>query len=248
MSDQTAATQQRHRELELLAAVRHAVYRLIASALQYPDAGRVETLQDELARSESWHQCGGQLPLLAAWERLAEEAQAALAATPLLALQTEHVRLFEANAVAPPYESAYATKPSHHRGVVNAELLREYADAGVTLRDSLCDTADYVVVELEIMAHLCRQESRGWAEGAGHAAMRTQAGFLRRHVLRWFPEFARRVVEADRCGFYRAVAGGTVGVLLRDEQWLHSDELGLPPQAGGGEVVGLSDGVGTVSR
>ncbi len=104
---------------------------------------------------------------------------------------------------APPYASVYFGGA----GILNqmgAEVaLRYYAEAGV--EPSVGDAPDHVSACLAFAGLLLER---------GEVAR--LAGYLDSYLMKWFPEFASRVMEADRGGFYAALAAVSVEVL----KWL----------------------------
>lgn len=187
---------------------RPLAYQALAWSMIYPTAERLAQLPD-------W------------WASLAEvlnvlrlptgEIETALARLPeaeparLQALQVEYTRLF-INAVphvlAPPYASAYSPA-GLLMGQPAAAALAAYRQAGLALSPEIVELPDHLAAELEFMFYLSREELAAQeANDQPQAALwrSRQREFLDHHLLTWLPAWQARVAEADRTGFYAALA------------------------------------------
>ena len=189
----------------------------LARGFTYPDADWVAGLLDG-----QWLQVLDMV--LAPLGLSAEEVRQAAAALPdkpktaLQVLQVEYTYLF-INAVphvpAPPYASAYAGQGLLMGEPAEAALVA-YRRAGLALADDYHDLPDHVATELEFLAWLGEQavaaQESGEEEQAGQwlAQLRT---FLTQQMRPWLPAFCRRVEEAARIPFYRALAHLTESLL-----------------------------------
>jgi DMSO reductase family type II enzyme chaperone len=92
-----------------------------------------------------------------------------------------------------------------------ADLAAFYRAFGVELGSDADERHDHLAIELEFMAVLAAQEARALNTGPDHGALETgrdaQRTFLREHLGRWTPAFARRLI--------RAVGEGPLGALAR---------------------------------
>ncbi len=130
-------------------------------------------------------------------------------------LQIEHTYLFitaRPHVPAPPYESAY-----FGRGLLMGEsvsqVLQAYQEAGLAMNEEFDALPDHIAAELEFMFYLIRQEAEAedsevWQE--------RQKRFLAEHLLRWGPQFLRKVQDSARQPFYRHLAPLT-------EMWLRAE-------------------------
>jgi TorA maturation chaperone TorD len=103
---------------------------------------------------------------------------------------------------AQPHESRY-------RGATaEAAVRRFYLDAGLAKFDAAVP-ADHLGTELRFMALLCHGESAAWRAGRleeARAALKTERGFLDRHLLTWAPACLDRLEGEARHDFYRTLA------------------------------------------
>lgn len=225
-----------------LARLRQGCYRLCGALWLYPDAERLAHL---VAAARAWQ---GENAFLAAfaffgpWQRLltalhglTEAEAAALAAT--------YVRLFLVNpdgGLCQAHESFYLGARGSAAGWSAAQLEREYAAAGLQLAPALQELPDHAAVELEFMAFLCQQEARAWEEKAVTVGLQTlerQGAFLRQHLGRWFPAFARQVAAADAADLYAITANAVTAFLPHDQELV---ALLLEKVQAGADVLGGS--------
>lgn len=205
--------------LHELARLRHAVYRVLATVLLYPDAEWVMTLpriaEELLVESRPL----SRFAFWPAWEGLLRSLRGMKGAD-RAALEAAYVGTFLVNADgAPclPYESAYY--PPEAVGGVLASLDREYAWAGFSVASSFKEPPDHAAVELEFMSLLCQEEARAWERhdlGEAVERLRREANFLDRHLSQWFPVFARGVAERDVGAFHPLVTSTARDFLAHD--------------------------------
>jgi len=205
--------------LSELARLRQAAYRLFGSVLLYPDEEWVTTLPGvadgllaesrALSRFPFWDR---ESQFLAALRRLDPGEQPALEAAYVATFVTG-----ADNGPCHPYESAY--HPPDATAWVLAELDRNYAEGGFSVAPSFHEPPDHAAVELEFMGLLCGEEAAAWERSdLAEALVRLerQAGFLDRHLARWFPELARRAGEPERDAFYRLATDAACAVIAHD--------------------------------
>ncbi|TDA70098.1 MAG: hypothetical protein D9V47_02795 [Clostridia bacterium] len=201
-----------------LAQFRQAAYRLISSMLIYPEEERLRTVAAAAAGLLPESSVLAEFLFYPQWQRLL----ACLAEVAgRRSLGEDYVRLFwHGSGAAPclPYESVYADPNRQAAPWIMAMLEDEYGQAGLTLSASV-EPPDHIAVEMEFMAYLCCQEVEAWREGnlaQGLVAMGRQLAFLDRHLIRWVPGWAVKVMEADTSGVYLVVAEAARVFVLHD--------------------------------
>ncbi len=201
---------------------RSLAYQALSQGLLYPDATWLaglpawqETLAQALAPLGPDEQ-----PLAAAWAALPADAAQAVQR-----LQVEHTRLF-INAVphvlAPPYASAYSGE-GLLMGPPAEAAIQAYRQAGLAFTPDDHTLPDHLAAELEFMAFLCQEEETARANGdvtAAEVRRSQQQVFLSSQLLSWVPAWAQRAQQADRSGFYRALAALIVSWLEFDAHQL----------------------------
>lgn len=200
------------------ARLRQALYRLFGALLLPPTAERLAWLKQaagELLTLEAlWSDRAYAPALRPLLERVAGLEEAA-------AEQLEGVfnRLFEVNPLAPPYESVYLDPDGEARGALAAEVQAAYARSGLQTSPALNELPDHVAVELEFLSFLCGREADALERGdlaAAAQGRREQRAFMDEHLARWFPAFARTVVEQAEGDFYPAVVGAAFAFLKQE--------------------------------
>jgi TorA maturation chaperone TorD len=188
-----------------LARLRQAAYRVLGAVFLYP---RADTLLRLAPVAVELLVASRQLSSFAfwgVWERLLASL-AALDAPAAAGLEPAYAATFAVTSDGTscfPCESAYF--PPDAAGWVLAELEREYGRAGFQMALSSGEAPDHVAVELDFMSLLCGQEGEGWRrKQVGEAVERLdqEAGFLERHLGRWFPVLAGRVAKRGDSAFY----------------------------------------------
>lgn len=206
--------------LEDLARLRQLAYRLLSSALLYPDKKRWETLAAAAWELKGASHAMVQFDFFPRWDRFLTSL-ADLPNHP--APEEEYVRVFmhsSESASCLPYESVFIAPGGQATGWMLALLEQEYAVAGLALSPSLKDLPDHISVELEFMAFLCGQETDAWSGRAaekGVQALERQAAFLNKHLCRWVPGWAQHVADADGEGIYSVVAETASAFLCHDQ-------------------------------
>lgn len=204
------ATERRNMHPARLARLRQLAYILLSLLICYPDERRRRAIAMTTAilRESSIEML--RFAFFPQWQRLLD-AIADMDCCPPLGLEEEHIRIFMHNAErAPclPYESVYVDPEGWTAGWVVAQVEEEYAAAGLSLSPSAKERPDHGAVELQFMGFLCEQEACAWDAGdrqEAARALRRQAGFLDRHLLRWFPEWAGQVIVLSDGGTYSLV-------------------------------------------
>jgi len=195
---------------------RAVVYSGLAHGFRYPDPVLFELLADE-ERLQVW---SSSLSLTVGGEtedpfsRFQRNAHCDTG-TPewsLEALQAAHNSLFghAVRGPCPAYEGEYGRSEISQRASQLADLAGFYEAFGMTIVDCDSRRPDWVSVECEFMSVLCARQAHGCETDDMQLCQRcrdAQRQFLKDHLARWVPAFARRVVEAEAHAFYTALAG-----------------------------------------
>jgi putative dimethyl sulfoxide reductase chaperone len=123
----------------------------------------------------------------------------------------------------PPYESVYRGTTDNSMSQTLLQVKRAFADAGVSVPESVHEPADYIGLELELMRYLANQEAQAWRTGDEAQArvwLDKQKAFLTDHLALWVPRFADRMAEHAALGFYQGVARITKGFVMSDHAHL----------------------------
>jgi len=193
------------------AAARSACYKLLSLGFLYPDDRLFSMLEDgEFARllEEASRSIYGQEleePLAAL------ESAARGAAESLQGLQASYVAIFghSISKECPPYEAQYGNGDIFQQAQALADIAAFYRAFGVEVSEELKDRLDHIAVELEFMHLLACKEAYALAyHGAEQAELcrRAQAGFMKEHLGRWVPFFAKLLARKAGRGFYRSLA------------------------------------------
>jgi DMSO reductase family type II enzyme chaperone len=134
----------------------------------------------------------------------------------LAELQAAYDRLFghTARGAVPPYETEYGEDSQFQPQREMSDLAAFFRAFGLVPRPEARERPDHVACECEFMLVLARKEA--WALQAGDAAMAEATGraarlFLRDHLGRWAPAFARKLARESAESFY-----GTLGRLAAE--------------------------------
>lgn len=204
---------------------RMVAYQTLAWGMVYPTADRLSGWQQWQALLESAFNQVALPPneVLSALDLLPQNP-----ANRLQTLQVEYTRLF-INAVpqvlAPPYASAY-TGSGLLMGRPAETALIAYRQAGLAFSPASHDLPDHLAAELEFMFYLTREalSAREQADDSRAELFKNrQYRFLKEHLLPWVPAWQKRVDEADRTGFYRALSRLIVAWLRIDIAYLAND-------------------------
>jgi len=194
------------------------VYRLVATAFRYPrpdtlDAVREQgqAMTDALAvlNGSSDSRLSEHSAELQSWaERMAPDA-----------LEESYVSIFShaVRGSCPLYETEYG------EGDGRLQLPHELSDLsafyhafGLQLGSQVQERVDFIAVECEFMAFLCVKQAYAEEHGDAELAAITidaQRKFLRDHLGRWTPAFARRIIDQSHESFYRPLAHFTLAYM-----------------------------------
>lgn len=201
-----------------MAQLRQALYRFLGMLFLYPDEirlAKVRTAAGELLEAREIWEAFDFAPLLqqllTALVGLNEEAAEQL--------EEEYNHLIRVKPVAPPYESFYLDPEGQARGMIASQLEVEYACTGLALASSLQDMPDHIAVELEFVSFLCAEEvqARETDNEADNIQVRIrQRAFLSGHMVKWFPQFARRITDAAPESLYSVIVATAYAFLRFD--------------------------------
>ncbi len=227
------------------ALARSMVYRLLSQAFAYPTPVGVERLlHEDLPLAEA---VSASLPagVPGAFDRVVE----ALTAATVQALETAYRAVFSHvhSADCPMYETDYTVRDVWKQ-------TRELADLGGFYRafglEEQGERQDNVCVELEFLHVLAYKQAWAMAQGKRRheeTCRITQETFLRDHVLRWVPDFVRRVEALAGSGPYAAVAALASAFLMEEAarfglERVSSTVPGRLPDEEAAEEIGLCEG------
>lgn len=183
----------------------------------------------------------------------------ALAAPPvgrgLETLELSHLELFghTVRGPVPAYETEYGEDTLFQKPQEMSDIAGFLAAFGLVVDPLKHERIDHIACELEFVAFLARKEAH--AIESRDAAMQEETRratrlFLKDHLARFVPSFARRVVAADPAGFYARMAQ-----LCLDFVWTECERCGvsagpemlrlrLPIDDGAPIACGVPDGCG----
>lgn len=136
-------------------------------------------------------------------------------------LQSEHRRVFS-NVITldcPPYETLFGNDHVFGQAHVMGDIAGFYKAFGVELSRDVHERMDHLSVELEFMHFLAYKESYARChDGAEKTAIvvDAQKKFLKDHIGRWVPLFARMLVKKADSGFFRHMAEFTSDLMEFD--------------------------------
>jgi len=193
-----------------LAQLRRGVYRFLAATFLPPEPARVESLVLAARFFRENLEAFAGFSFYGLWQRLVETFAGDRVSDP------DRLERAYAGLVVPsgrsslPYEAAHLDPNRLLAGQIQSELEWEYRSAGLILRPDSHELPDHISVELEFMAFLCAREARAWLEeglrGSGRRDLETEESFLRRHLSRWLPLFARGLRDVGHLEPYALAA------------------------------------------
>lgn len=214
-----------------IAGSRASAYALIAAGFRYPTAIPFQ----ELDRPELWERLLRLGNRSAEWSERCSGLRGALAGLgngvhrfALEALEDDYSSLFghAVRGSCPPYELEYGPGEIVQRAPDLADIAGFYAAFGLEMSPD-SERPDHVTAECEFMAWLCFKEAEAHrTENSAHVeqCQHAQRAFLKDHVSRWLPAFARRIAEQRPQGFYARLAGFASVLVEMDCRC-----FGLPP-------------------
>ncbi len=134
---------------------------------------------------------------------------------------------------ASPYASVYHKDEGGLWGDSTVQVKRFIEAAGLSFQGNWDSIPDHVCIELELMQRLTEYEATLWdqaASGQQHGradceeqlrrCLQLEEMFLRDHLCKWAPPFARRVLEMAPGGFYSQMANLTESIVSSDLDFL----------------------------
>jgi TorA maturation chaperone TorD len=120
----------------------------------------------------------------------------------------------------PPHEGCYALDCDLGSAAIQVKCF--YRTAGLIPDTTVCESPDYLCVQLDFMKQLCRREqhlrsaNRDVAENVA-----CQAAFLKKHLGSWVGDYCQQVQKHALTDFYRGFALVLNDFIKRDMQYLH---------------------------
>ncbi len=214
-----------------VALARSTVYRFLSHCFLYPDDSFVASFKDESLLKEieeSLHllTSQGDLP----FPYLLTHFSSLLTSSPSLPdLQAEHRRVFgpTLSQDCPPYETEYGKAHIFRQAHDMGDIAGFYRAFGLEVSDDARERLDHISVELEFMHFLTYKEAYALKHhGVEQAEIcrEAQIKFLKDHLGRWVPLFARHLARKAHSGFYKGLAE-----FLEDFVALEGALLGVKP-------------------
>ncbi len=126
-------------------------------------------------------------------------------------LQAEHRRIFS-NVITldcPPYETLFGNDHVFGQSYVMGDIAGFYKAFGVELSKDIHERLDHLSVELEFMHYLAYKESYARCHDGDEKVqivVDAQKKFVKNHIGRWVPLFARMLAKKADSGFFRSIA------------------------------------------
>jgi len=205
-----------------VAQVGASAYGLMAHGFRYPDSEWLTVLMDP-RRWKVWPDTlPGACPEVAKRFRALQASAGQMNAPAALEdLQEQYALLFghSVRGMCPPYELEFGKSEVIQRASDLADINGFFSAFGMELAGDISERPDHISVEAEFMAVLCLKEIAGGTH-QNHELIETvrhaQTEFLKAHLGRWVPAFARRVMASSNDGFY--------GILARfADAWVERD-------------------------
>lgn len=147
-------------------------------------------------------------------EQIEDWVQQECATWQLADLQSEHRRVFS-NVITldcPPYETLFGNDHVFGQAHVMGDIAGFYKAFGVELSKDIHERMDHLSVELEFMHFLAYKESYALCHDGPEKTqivIDAQKKFLKEHIGRWVPLFARMLAKKADVGFFRHIADFT---------------------------------------
>jgi TorA maturation chaperone TorD len=145
-------------------------------------------------------------------------------------LQTEHRRVFS-NVITldcPPYETLFGNDHVFGQSQVMGDIAGFYKAFGVELSRDVHERLDHLSVELEFMHFLAYKESYARCHDGSdkvQIVVDAQKKFVKDHIGRWVPLFAKMLVRKADSGLFKLVAD-----FLNDWMEFEAAYLAVNPQ------------------
>lgn len=185
-----------------------------------------QTLLDQMQNMSFPSECGEDD--LSAGYRMIEQYFRHPGSDPLTDLSVDYARVFLGAGIAGddaayPYESVYTSPKRLIMQDARDQAVAAYRAKGLALAETLDIPEDHIALELEFMAHLCREAQQALAVQdwlSVSTCLQEQMDFLEQHLLNWIPAFCADVGKFAGTEFYKAVAKVTHGYLCLERNIL----------------------------
>jgi DMSO reductase family type II enzyme chaperone len=153
--------------------------------------------------------------------RVVGDLNRAIGHASLEGLQTEYVRLFEYNAICPPYESVFL-KGKASPDQVRREVEDFYKKFGLQPSRLSGEFADHISMELEFMSFLIMAESSSDEKDTKVKYLLAEKEFLEQHLSEWLPAFSSSLTKAAPSGYFAAISKMADKLISEDGQYVRN--------------------------
>jgi DMSO reductase family type II enzyme chaperone len=202
-----------------IALCRATLYSALALGFRPPEKETKARLTTQeavaaLAEAAALLDAGGDAGLGAAVKTLV-----AADASPLDDLVESYRRLFghSARGAVPPYETEYGAEALFQQPQEMGDLMGFYNAFGLALNGRQHERADHVSCECEFLCFLALKEAYALEHGDDSMLEETRKAerlFLRDHLARFLPAFAKKLVREDAGGLYGFLGGVGYGFIV----------------------------------
>lgn len=183
--------------------LRAGVYETLAMGFAYPEQQGIARLAEvsALVSAEVSAVAPGLATSIAIVAAAAQEVD-------ITSLASEHSRLFSGEVVCSPYETEYETDPFAKSRQL-ADISGFYQAFGMDISNDRRVMGDFIGIETEFMAILCRKEAHavmsGWDERQ-QISLEAQRAFVKSHLGRWYQVFCTELRVNARSELYLGLA------------------------------------------
>jgi TorA maturation chaperone TorD len=143
--------------------------------------------------------------------------------TILIELSVDRTRILRGtgpNDLKPPHEGCY--KMDGDLGSAAIQVKCFYRAAGLIPDTTVCESPDYLCVQLDFMKHLCQSEQRLRSSNRDVTEnVACQEAFLKKHLGSWVGDYCEQVQTHALTDFYRGFALILNDFITRDMEYLH---------------------------
>lgn len=190
---------------------RSNLYRLLSKGFRYPSPLMYKTFQNGEFFTELWDNISS-LPHLeeirVMKNRMFIKAEGNLKDITYEDFEVKFVETFDAGPICPPYEGFYRDEP---RTAIMLEISEFYRYFGLVMRqeEDKREFPDHISAELEFIHFLTFKEAeilRNCKDENPNEYLLAQKDFLERHLIKWVPEFCRKLQKSPSAPFYALLA------------------------------------------
>jgi TorA maturation chaperone TorD len=121
----------------------------------------------------------------------------------------------------PPHEGCY--KMDGDLGSAAIQVKCFYRTAGLIPDTTVCESPDYLCIQLDFMKHLCHREQRLRSSSQDVTEnVARQEDFLKKHLGSWVGDYCEQVQKHALTDFYRGFALILNDFITRDMKYLHN--------------------------